>query len=109
MQTQIRLLSEQSLLFLAFILHLLDVLLPYEVFIKLDLHLFSMLPLKSYHTRIFITESKFRKQQKQRPISAGLRKSRDRSQGNRDKNDDKLYNLVEHRLPRKGIQELLQG
>ena len=109
MQTQIRLLSEQSLLFLAFILHLLDVLLHYDLFIKLNLHLYSTLPLKYYHKRIFKIDFKFRKQQKQRPVSAGLRKSRDHSQGNRDKNDDKLYNLVEHRLPRKGIQELLQG
>ena len=51
----------------------------------------------------------FRKHQKQRPVSAGVKKSRDRGHGNKDKNDEKMYNLVEHRLPRKGIQEMLQG
>ena len=50
-----------------------------------------------------------RKPQKSRPTSAGLvRKSRDPCRGKKDKDED-LYNMVEHRLPRMGIQELLQG
>ena len=57
----------------------------------------------------FISIPYARKQQKSRPISAGLvRKSRDHSRGKKGKDDD-LYEMVEHRLPRMGIQELLQG